>query len=155
MSDRETVLASICRRLNEEAARYLLIGARALQLWGSTSATLHLAILIEPTPANAERVLRAMRNAGFGFAKEWLAADVAARQVTVLGTVPRVDIMTVACGVQYRHAALSAQPFMVEGVTIPTASLNDLIATMHTGRPEDAAAVRVLEEIRRLPAGQA
>lgn len=152
MTGRETALASICRRLNEEGARYLLIGARALQLWGSTSASVNVEILIEPTPANAERVLRAMRQAGYGFAKDWLAGDVAERQVTVLGTVPRVDILTVACGVRYRHAALSAQPFLVEGVTIPTASLEDLIATMHTGRPEDAAAIRVLEEIRRLKA---
>lgn len=149
----QTALASICGRLNAEGARYLVIGARALQLWGSTWPGLNIEILIEPTPANAERVLRAMRQAGFKFARDWLAAEVAERQVTVLGTIPRVDILTVACGVRYRHAAMGSHPFQVEGVTIPAASLDDLMATMHTGRPNDAAAIRVLEEIRKRRAG--
>lgn len=153
MTDPRTTLARICLELNHEAARYLLIGSRALQLWGSSTAALDIELLVEPTPANAERVLRGLRRAGFGFARDWLAAEVAERQVTVLGTVPRVDLLTVACGVRYRHAALSAHPFLIEGVTIPTASLEDLIATKHTGRPEDAAEIILLEEIRRLKAG--
>ncbi len=153
MTAASTLLAAVCQQLNEEMARYLLIGNRALQLWGSATSGLDLELLIEPTPANAERVLRGLKRAGFGFAREWLAAEVAERQVTVFGTVPRVAILTVASGVRYRHAVLAAHPFVIEGVTIPAASLDDLIATKHTGRPEDAAQIRLIEAIRQLKAG--
>jgi hypothetical protein len=43
-----------------------------------------------------------------------------------------------------------ATTFDVEGVAIPTASIDDLIASKRTGRLQDAVDTEVLEEIRRL-----
>lgn len=65
-----TELAEVCHRLNAAGARYLLVGARALQLWGSTRATRDIDILIEPTEENAARVLKALAEVGLGFAGE-------------------------------------------------------------------------------------
>ena len=53
-------LAQVCRLLNDEEARYLVVGAVAMQLWGTTRATRDIDILIEPTIENAQRVLRAL-----------------------------------------------------------------------------------------------
>jgi hypothetical protein len=38
----------------------------------------------------------------------------------------------------------------IEGVDIPTMSLDDPMASKRTGRPQDVADLAVLEEIRRL-----
>ena len=145
-----TELAEVCWRLNESGSRYLLVGARALQLWGSARATRDIDILIEPTEANAQRVLDALASTGFGFAKEWAAAEVARKFVTIIGDSPRVDILTLAWSVRYREAVREAVRFEVEGVGIPTVSLEDLMASKRTGRPQDVADLLVLEEIRRM-----
>ena len=145
-----TELAEVCWRLNESGSRYLLVGARALQLWGSARATRDIDILIEPTEANAQRVLDALASTGYGFAKEWAAAEVARKFVTIIGDSPRVDILTLAWSVRYREAVREAVRFEVEGVGIPTVSLEDLMASKRTGRPQDVADLLVLEEIRRM-----
>ena len=144
-----TELAEVCWRLNEARAHYLVAGARALQLWGTARATRDIDILIEPTNENAQRVLDALATLGFGFATQWAAAEVARKFVTVIGDSPRVDILTLAWSVRYRDAIRSAEHFEVEGVDIPTLSLDDLIASKRTGRPQDTADLLVLEEIRR------
>jgi predicted nucleotidyltransferase len=150
MSSFTTALAEVCDRLNREGARYLVVGARALQLWGSTRATRDIDILIEPTVENAASVLRALEQVGFGFAREWLAEEIVAKPVTVIGDMPQVDILTVAWSVHYRHAAPRATEFMVESVRIPTISIDDLIASKRTSRLQDGADIEVLEEIKRL-----
>lgn len=146
----KTELAEVCWRLNEAQARYVLVGARAVQLWGSTRATRDIDILIEPTEANAARVLEALARVGFDFAREWSAREVATKFVTIIGDSPRVDILTLAWALRYRDAAKDAVDFEVEGVRIPTASIEHLIASKRTDRPQDLADILVLEEIRRL-----
>jgi hypothetical protein len=149
----ETQLARVAALLDAEGARYVLVGAMAMQLWGTTRATRDIDILIEPTAENARRVLAALGGLGFGFAREWLAEDVASKPVTVIGDSPRVDVFTVAWSVRYEEAGPDATSFHVEGVAIPTASIDHLIASKRTGRLQDAADIEVLEEIRRMRGG--
>lgn len=149
MKSYQTRLAQVCALLNRHRAKYVVVGASALQLWGSTRATRDVDILIEPTVANAERVLAALSELGFGLAKEWLAKEVANRPVTIIGDIPRVDILTVAWSVHYAEASRDATVFEVERVKIPAASIDHLIASKRTGRLQDAADIEVLEEIKR------
>lgn len=148
-------LAEVCHRLNSAGANYLVIGARALQLWGSSRATRDVDILIEPTEENASRVLDALSKLGFGFATEWTAREIASKFVTIIGDSPRVDIMTIAWSVRYRDAVRDAHVFHLEGVAIPTLSLDDLIRSKRTGQPQDDADILVLEEIKRLRESEA
>ena len=150
MKRHQTRLAEVCTRLNRHRANYVLVGASALQLWGSTRATRDIDILIEPTVENAERVLAALSEVGIGLAREWLAEEVAKKPVTIIGDIPRVDILTVAWSVHYAEARPAATVFEVEGVKIPTASIDHLIASKRTGRLQDAADIEVLEEIKQL-----
>lgn len=151
--ERVTVLAKVCGQLNAASARYVVVGARALQLWGTSRATQDIDILIEPTIENAARVLEALGTIGFGFAREHLPEDIIANPVTIIGDSPRVDILTSAWNLRWSDAAPRATTFEVEGVPIPTASIEDLIASKRTGRLQDAADIEVLEEIRRLRKG--
>jgi hypothetical protein len=148
-----TRLARVCSALNAERSKYLLVGASAMQLWGTSRATRDVDLLIEPTVPNARRVLRALSKLGFGFARELLAEEIVKRPVTVIGDMPNVDILTVAWSVRYAEAQPDATVFELEGVKIPTASIEHLIASKRTGRLQDAADVEVLEEIRRLRGG--
>ena len=150
MTEPTTRVARVCSLLNEQQVKYVLVGATAMQLWGTTRATRDIDILIEPTLENAQRVLDALARLTWGVANEWLAEEIVRRPVTIIGDQPRVDILTVAWSVHYRTAAPRAIVFEVEGVRIPTASLDDLIASKRTSRTQDAADIEVLEEIRRL-----
>jgi predicted nucleotidyltransferase len=152
MRRHETDLAEVCSRLNAHAAKYVLVGAAAMQVWGTTRATRDIDILIEATPKNARNVLAALSEMGFGMAKEFLAEEIASKPVTVIGDMPRVDVFTLAWAVRYPVAARAATVFEVEGVRIPTASLDHLIASKRTGRLQDAADIELLEEIKRIRA---
>jgi predicted nucleotidyltransferase len=142
-------VALVCSHLNAERARYLLVGATAMQFWGTSRATQDIDILIEPTARNAKRVLRALATLGFGQAAKLAPEDVAARAVTIVGDTPNVDILTRAWNVKWEEAGPRSTTFEVEGVTVPTASIEDLIESKRTGRLQDAADIEVLEEILR------
>ena len=144
-----TMLAEVCALLNEHEARYVLLGGFALQLWGFARVTKDIDILIERSVPNAERVLQALAHLTGGLARDLLAEEIVKKPITVVGDLPRVDIMTVAWQVGYAEASEAAKVFEVDGVTIPTASIEHLIASKRTGRPQDAADIEVLEEIRK------
>jgi hypothetical protein len=150
MTDYHTRLAQVCSRLNAEGARYVVVGATAMQLWGTTRATRDIDILIEPTVANARRVLAGLATLGFGIAANLSADDVVSRAVTMIGDIPNVDVLTRAWNVEWKDARPRARIFEVEGVPVPTASIADLIESKRTGRLQDAADIEVLEMIERL-----
>jgi predicted nucleotidyltransferase len=150
MKQYDTRVARVCSRLNAEHAKYVVMGATAMQLWGTTRATRDIDILIEPTVVNAKRVLRALAALGLGLAGEHLAEDVATRAVTMIGDSPNVDILTRAWNVTWKQAHPRATTFKIEGVSVPTASIEDLIESKRTGRLQDAADIEILEEIRKL-----
>ncbi|MEO8271906.1 MAG: hypothetical protein ABI557_19440 [Aureliella sp.] len=141
-------IARVCRPLNEAGARYLLVGATAMQLWGTTRATQDIDILIEPSIENTKRVLAGLATLGFGMAAEIDPAVVASRPVTMIGDLPNVDVLTRAWSLVWAQAHTRAHNFRVEGVTIPTASIDDLIESKRTGRLQDAADIEVLEAIK-------
>ena len=84
-------------------------------------------------------MLAALGKLGFGFAQQFLAKEVARKPVTMIGDNPNVDILTVAWSVRYAEAREAATTFALEGVPIPTASLEHLIQSKRTGRLQDAA----------------
>lgn len=149
MSRYRTQLATVCAALNAHEVRYVLVGASAMQMWGTTRATQDIDVLIDPTVSNAVQLLAALRTLGVGLAQEWLAEEIVGKPVTVIGDIPRVDILTVAWSVRYPEAAEDATMMTLESVRIPVASLDHLIASKRTGRLQDAADIEILEEIQR------
>jgi predicted nucleotidyltransferase len=143
-------VAAICAALNRGNAKYLVIGGVACILHGYARATDDVDILIERTEANAGRVLKVLGGLGYGFAREWTAAELLKRPITVIGDDPRIDVFTVAWKVKYEQAAPNASAVDVDGVRIPLIGLDDLIETKRTGRLQDAADIEALEQIRRL-----
>jgi predicted nucleotidyltransferase len=150
VEEKQSRVARVCGALNRAKVQYLVIGGVACILHGYGRATEDIDILIERTEPNAGRVLKALAGLGYGFAREWTAADLLKRPITVIGDDPRVDIFTVAGTVKFEQAAPRATTVDVTGVRIPLISLDDLIETKRTGRLQDAADIEALEEIRRM-----
>jgi hypothetical protein len=150
MSTPPTGVARVCALLNAVQARYAVVGATAMQLWGTSRATRDIDILIDATLENAERVLHALGQLPFGVASELSASDLIARHVTMIGDTANVDVLTRAWHLRWDEAERGLAVFHVDGVPAPTVSLENLIASTRTGRPQDVADVLVLEELRRL-----
>jgi hypothetical protein len=143
-------VANVCQLLNAEQARYVVVGAIAMQLWGTTRATRDIDILIEPTLENAQRVLRGLGGLPFRAAEEFTAADLVSRVVTMITDTPNVDIFTRAWNLRWTEAERDLVVFDVDGVLIPTVTISNLIESKRTGRLQDEADIQVLEELRRL-----
>jgi hypothetical protein len=145
MTEPATRVARVCSLLNSAEARYVIVGATAMQLWGTSRSTRDVDVLIEPTLDNASRVLDALARLPFGVATELTPDEILKRGVTMIGDMPNVDVLTRAWNVQWPEASRSIAVFEVEGIPIPTASLETLIASKRTGRPQDTADILVLE----------
>ncbi len=143
-------VAQVCRLLNAQEARYVVVGATAMQLWGTTRATRDIDILIEPTLENAQRVLAALAQLPFGVAAEHTPAEIVSRGVTMIGDTPNVDVLTRAWNLKWQEAAANVAVFSVDGVPVPAASIQHLIDSKRTGRLQDLADIQLLEELQRL-----
>lgn len=146
----KAIATQVCEALNRSGAKYLVIGGIACVLHGYVRATTDVDILIERTLANAERVLEGLATVGYEFAREWSAAEILKRPITVIGDDPAVDVFTVAWKVKYEQAVKRSSVVEVEGVSIPLIAIPHLIETKRTGRALDAADIEALEEIERL-----
>lgn len=141
-SDNRVLL--VCRLLNRRRARYLVTGGVAANLHGSVRATKDVDLLIPKDLANAKRVLEALGELPLGISRELDAEHVATRPFTIIGDMPRVDLLTVACTVTFEKAWPNRVVRRIAGIRVPYLSLADLIRSKRTGRPSDLADIEVL-----------
>ncbi len=137
-------LVFLCRALNEEGARYLVIGGFAMILHGYTRGTMDVDLLVDPSAENVARVKKAMARLPDNAARDVAETDVESYQVVRVGDEFIVDLMGKACGVSYDEAAPSALSLTVEGTAIPYADARSLIRMKETVRPKDAQDVLFL-----------
>ena len=138
--------------LNAHGVRYLVIGAHAVAFHARPRATKDLDILLEPTPANAEKALAALRDffggADLGYKVEDLTNP---NWIIQLGTAPvRIDLLAEISGFTNFADAWKNRVNAHFG-SVPThyLGLNDLIhAKETTGRPQDRADVRILRRVK-------
>jgi len=60
-----------------------------------------------------------------------------------------VDLMALACGIDYDTAVVDARTITIDGVAVTVASPATLVRTKNTMRPSDAADRQYLEELLR------
>ncbi len=142
-------LVRICRALNDAGARYILIGGFAVIAHGGARTTKDIDLLVDASPANIARVKQALRVLEDHAVDEVDEADVSRYAVVRVADEVVVDLMAVACGIDYADAAKDAGSTVIGGVAIPLASPATLIRTKNTMRPSDAADRRYLEELLR------
>jgi hypothetical protein len=142
-------LTRVCAALNAAGARYLLIGGFAVIARGGARTTKDIDLLIDASPANVARVKQALRILEDNAVADVADDDVARYTVVRVADEIVVDLMAVACGVDYEDAARDADTLTIGDVSIPVVSVATLIRTKNTIRPSDAADRRFLEELQQ------
>jgi len=86
------LLKDVFSSLQRHKVRYLVIGGIAVVLHGVPRATFDLDILIEAKPDNAEKLLRALVEAGLGTAALTTPEELLSHEITIFKDRVRVDV---------------------------------------------------------------
>ena len=128
---------------------FLIVGGYALAAHGHPRYTKNLDVWVWLGPENAQRILAAIEEFGFGDLG-LTAADFQEPDVMVqLGREPqRIDILTYASGLQFSAAYKNRVLVKIGNVDVPFISVDDLRTNkMATGRPRDLADVADLPQV--------
>jgi len=115
-------LVNLCRELNREGARYVVIGGFAIRAAGFVRQTMDVDLLIETGPENETRVFAALESLPDRAVRELQPGEVAEWAVVRVADEIVVDLMKDACGIDYAAAAADTDVHEVDGVPIPFAS---------------------------------
>ena len=140
-------LVRICRALNASSARYLLIGGFAVIAHGAGRTTKDIDFLVDTSPDNVARIKEALSVLADNAAAKLDDGDVARYSVIRVADEVIVDLLGIACGIDYAEAAADQEILEIEGVSIPMASKATLIRTKDTVRPSDAADTQFLRAL--------
>jgi Nucleotidyl transferase of unknown function (DUF2204) len=142
------VFSEFLSTLVSHRVRFLVVGAHALAVHGRPRYTDDLDVWVEPTAANAQRVVQALEAFGYeGYglhAAEFATPD----RMTHLGKPPlRIDIMTSVTGVRFREAWAHRVRANIEGMAICFLGRDQLIKNKASAaRAKDLADLALLEE---------
>lgn len=140
-------LKEFIESLNANEVRYLVIGGYALAMHGHPRFTKDIDIWLDCDQSNAERVLKAIADFGFG-SLELSASDFSEpNQLIQLGYPPnRIDLLTSADGVEFETCYSARIDTVVDGVPITFIGVEGLKANKRaTGRAQDIADLEALE----------
>ena len=136
---------------NAHRVDYLVVGAHALAAHGHVRATGDLDVWVRPDPANAKRIIEALR--AFGAPLQDLSEADLTRPGTVfqIGVAPiRIDVLTGIDGVGFDEAWAGRLTAHFVDLPVPVLSASHLIANNRAvGRPQDLADVDWLEKHRK------
>ena len=139
-------LQNVFASFRKNDVKYLVIGGIAAVMYGVPRATFDLDVLIEPTAENAERLLKAMIEAGLGTASLTTVDDVLSKEITIFTDRIRLDVQTSTPGLVFREAWSRRVTMNYKGQTLEVVSLTDLIASKQaSGRAVDLEDVRILQ----------
>ena len=138
-------LQSVFASFQRNDVKYLVIGGIAAVLYGVPRATFDLDILIEPTKANAQRLLDALSEAGFRTAEMTNAEEIIATEITIFTDRVRLDVQTFTPGIEFENAWPRRVTMSYEGQALEVVSRADLIRSKTAaGREVDLEDVRIL-----------
>ncbi len=127
--------------LNDNDVRYLVIGGYAVALHGYPRYTKDIDIWIEMSPNNAENVISALKQFGFGTLdlkpSDFLAPD----QVVQLGYPPnRIDLITTPDGVDFATCYAARVAIAIDDLAVNFIDLENLkLNKRASGRFQDLA----------------
>ena len=140
-------LLFLCQRLNQEGAKYIVIGGMAVIEYGFGRATEDIDLLVEGSPQNQEKIRAAMLSLPDGAIREVEPGDLEKFVVIRVADEFVVDLMLKACGVGYNEGASEIEARTIEGIAIPFASPKLLLRLKQTYREKDAIDRAFLNEL--------
>lgn len=91
--------------LNARNVRAVIVGGYAFAFHAKPRFTKDIAVFVDPTPENAERLIRALEDFGFGSVGLTAADFASPGSIVQLGAPPnRVDLLTTIDGVSFGEA---------------------------------------------------
>ncbi|MGI8603413.1 MAG: hypothetical protein ACR2OZ_10475 [Verrucomicrobiales bacterium] len=144
--DQDRRFLKVCSLLNEQGARYFVIGGYACILHGALRATEDVDLLIEDSPDNFRRVIAALSKLEDGIARELTEQDLADNLVIKISDEIMIDVSKRAWTVTYDEAAPNGREEIVNEIRIPYLGLKDLIRSKQTYRAKDRLDLQLLIE---------
>jgi hypothetical protein len=136
------------RLLRAHGVEYLLIGGWAVGYHGYPRATYDLDVWIATSPANAERVMKAL--ADFGFDVPELSTDLFLKDDSIvrMGSEPvRIEVVTSISGVQFDDCYRERLETTINDVPVSLINLRDLKTNKKaSGRLKDLADLEQLSK---------
>jgi hypothetical protein len=132
---------------NAHGVEYLVVGAHALAAHGHVRATKDLDVWVRAEPANARRVLEALRSFGAPL-HDLSEADLTTPGVVFQIGVPplRIDVLTAIDGVTFEEAWPARMPTEFADVPVAVLSRQHTIQNKRAaGRTQDLADIEYLE----------
>jgi len=125
------------RLLNAHKVEYLLIGGYAVSYHGYPRATAVMDIWVGVHPANADRVVAALREFGFDPADLFPELFLRPWQIIRLGVPPlRIELATTISGVDFSECYAKRVEDTLDGIPINLIGLDDLkMNKKASGRP--------------------
>jgi len=127
--------------LNKHDVQYLVVGGYAVAIHGYPRYTKDLDVWIALSPENADKILKALDD--FGFGKLNLTAEDFSEpdQIIQLGFPPnRIDIMTSLSGVDFKNCYETRLEVNLDGIAVVIIDRMNLKKNkLATGRPQDLA----------------
>lgn len=139
-------LISLCQALNEQKARYLVVGGMAVVQQGFLRATEGIDLLIDGSPENVARVRRALDISPDQAIREMGEHDLEQYTVVRVADEIVVDLMLRTCGIAYEEATDETEWITLDSVPIPFASARLLLRMKQTTREKDALDRLFLEQ---------
>jgi len=132
--------------LNLRKAEYIVVGGHAVAFHGYPRFTGDIDFFVRPTPSNAQLVLAALKDFGFGDLQIGLEDLTTPNRVIQLGRPPnRIDLLTSISGVAFDDAWSSRVSTELDGEAVSFLGLDELIRNKQaSNREKDRADVSKL-----------
>ena len=138
------------KSLNKHKVKYLIIGGVAAIIYGVPRTTLDIDIFIEPTLRNAEKLLGALKDSGFGTASLTSPSKILDNEITIFEDYIRLDVFTKVKGMAFDKAWERQRVKKMMSVPIKFASLKDIISSKKASKrridKEDLALLKQLQD---------
>ena len=130
-------LLSLCRSLNRESVRYVVVGGMAMIQAGFVRATEDIDLLVDADRGNLDRLRTALLDLPDQAIREMGEDDLDHYVVVRIADEFVVDLLKAACGIEFEEASGLVDETEIEGVRIPFASPELLWRTKQTVRSKD------------------
>jgi predicted nucleotidyltransferase len=141
-------IESLLKSLNAHCVEYVVIGATAFPVHGYSRSTLDVDIFIRPDPANAERVLDALREFGYDVT-DLTADDLLSFKVLIRQYLVDADIHPFVTGITFEQVWRNKVCNLYGETPTAFASLDDLIQMKQAAnRPKDQDDLKYLLAIK-------
>jgi len=138
----------LLRAFIDRNVRFLVVGAYALGAHGRPRATGDLDVWVDPEPANAANIMKALEQ--FGAPLSGVTADDFSRPGIVfqMGLPPfRIDVLTQLTGLTFAEAWPTRMPAAFDSVTVDVIGRDAFIKNKRaTGRAKDLGDIEALGE---------